>query len=490
MSIPMKHFRLFLMLTTLITVLLPHSALGGTVNAGEISPPTEVRAVLTDAGAAGIAAEVSFLPSDEFPGDSFLVTVSPGGTTAAGISSPISLPGLDPDTVYTFTVTAYSESDSVVSDPSPQAYFGDDRAKAFSTLPLSGFNADLIANGFATVTSSTSIGFDDLGRVFYAKAFSGENASGMTNLIRGLPDDGLIISATLPQGHYQLEDYSGGNALYLPGVSSGTLTLERPAAYNRLSFLTSSCNGDSTLSITLNFAHGLPTTFTGYSIHDWYEGNNYVIKGTGRVSRLTETGDEEKGSNPRLYDAFITLSREDARRVIESISFIKSSGGARAAVFAISGEKGRSSYNQPAIATEPRIVNTLKYLIGSTDYYLSLASAPEVLRPMDAAPVLNGDRTLLPIRYVIEPMGGSIFWDQQKKKIAIKRGDTLIELWIGSNTARVNGADQLIDAENPDIQPIIIAPGRTLLPLRFIAEALGCTVDWDPAMQEILITDW
>ncbi|MBC7195279.1 MAG: copper amine oxidase N-terminal domain-containing protein, partial [Caldisericia bacterium] len=44
-----------------------------------------------------------------------------------------------------------------------------------------------------------------------------------------------------------------------------------------------------------------------------------------------------------------------------------------------------------------------------------------------------------------------------------------------------------IDPSNPNVKPLIIS-GRTMLPIRFIAENLGCKVDWDPNLKEVKIT--
>ena len=39
-----------------------------------------------------------------------------------------------------------------------------------------------------------------------------------------------------------------------------------------------------------------------------------------------------------------------------------------------------------------------------------------------------------------------------------------------------------------DTTPVIVPPGRTMLPARFIAEALGDTVNWNSATQQVTIT--
>ena len=142
---------------------------------------------------------------------------------------------------------------------------------------------------------------------------------------------------------------------------------------------------------------------------------------------------------------------------------------------------------EPVIQTPP---NMLLFSVGDTDSFLKLGTGNEIRKPMDVAPIITGDRTLLPIRFVVEPIGGAIVWNQAEKKVTITRGDTTIELWIGNNTAKVNGVSKIIDPDNLNVKPIIINPGRTMLPLRFISETLGCNVEWNQETQQITITNW
>ena len=53
--------------------------------------------------------------------------------------------------------------------------------------------------------------------------------------------------------------------------------------------------------------------------------------------------------------------------------------------------------------------------------------------------------------------------------------------------AKVNGTETWIDSDNHNVKPII-QNSRTLLPLRFVAESLGCSVDWNAATNTITIT--
>ncbi len=115
----------------------------------------------------------------------------------------------------------------------------------------------------------------------------------------------------------------------------------------------------------------------------------------------------------------------------------------------------------------------MRFFLGNTQYTID-----GVPHAMDVAPVEKQGRILLPIRYVVEPLGITPEWDGVSKA-TIQNSTTMIELWLGQNTARVNGADVFIDPANPDLVPVSLPPGRIMLPLRFVAENLGCTTNWD-----------
>jgi hypothetical protein len=107
---------------------------------------------------------------------------------------------------------------------------------------------------------------------------------------------------------------------------------------------------------------------------------------------------------------------------------------------------------------------------------------------MDTEPIIYADRTLLPIRYIAEAIGADVDWSNSDRKVTITLKGTEIELWIGNNYARVDGQYKLTDSSNPQVTPIIAEPGRTMLPLRFIAENLGSKVDWDAGQKEVTVT--
>ena len=105
------------------------------------------------------------------------------------------------------------------------------------------------------------------------------------------------------------------------------------------------------------------------------------------------------------------------------------------------------------------------------------------------APVIisKWGRTIVPIRALVESLGGTISWNDIERKVTINFKTVLIELQIDNPKARVNGGEKWIDPDNHDVRPTIIN-SRTMLPLRFIAESLGCNVDWNSNTKAITVT--
>lgn len=144
---------------------------------------------------------------------------------------------------------------------------------------------------------------------------------------------------------------------------------------------------------------------------------------------------------------------------------------------------GDSPYSNEVVTVATRDSVSMTLTVGRTSYTVN-----QLQRTMVAAPIILEGRTLLPIRYVTEAIGAQVVWNAASQKVTVTLDDKTIELWIGRSTAVVNGVPTLIDSNNSGAAPIVVPPGRTMLPLRFIAEKLGCNVDWDGKKQQIRIT--
>lgn len=100
----------------------------------------------------------------------------------------------------------------------------------------------------------------------------------------------------------------------------------------------------------------------------------------------------------------------------------------------------------------------------------------------DAQPIIEDGRTLVPLRAIFEAMGAKVEWNQDTQTTTAIKGNTTVVLKIGSTTPTINGNISTLDV------PAKIINGRTLVPLRFVGEAFGGTVNWDPATQVITIS--
>ncbi|HOO97595.1 MAG TPA: copper amine oxidase N-terminal domain-containing protein [Caldisericia bacterium] len=147
--------------------------------------------------------------------------------------------------------------------------------------------------------------------------------------------------------------------------------------------------------------------------------------------------------------------------------------GADASEFAKSVEACATPYCEPEPEPDPfECKLILKYQQGNVNYWVN----DEAKGPMETPPVNIQSRLFLVIRYVTQEIPGTgIAWDGAERKVTITTYDgRTIELWIGKKDARVEGTMIQIDPNNPEVVPTI-SEGRTLMPMRFVAENLGAT---------------
>jgi S1-C subfamily serine protease len=102
---------------------------------------------------------------------------------------------------------------------------------------------------------------------------------------------------------------------------------------------------------------------------------------------------------------------------------------------------------------------------------------------LDSAPVIENNRTLVPLRGIFESLQSTPIWDGATKTVTANKGDVTIKLQIGMKNATKNG--QTISL---DVPPKIIN-NRTYVPLRFIGESFGSQVTWNSESKTIHIVD-
>ena len=100
----------------------------------------------------------------------------------------------------------------------------------------------------------------------------------------------------------------------------------------------------------------------------------------------------------------------------------------------------------------------------------------------DTDPVIVNDRTMVPMRTIFEELGATVKWDAERRSVEALFGDgTHIMLFIDKDVAYKNGSSTIIDA------PPFIQDNRTMVPARFVAEASGAGVSWEPETRTVTI---
>lgn len=119
------------------------------------------------------------------------------------------------------------------------------------------------------------------------------------------------------------------------------------------------------------------------------------------------------------------------------------------------------------------------FKVGEKNYYVN-----EKTFPMDASPFIAQGRTYVPLRYLALALNVAekdILWDKNTKTVLLTKDGVELRLTVGSRTITVNG-----QAKDMDVAPVI-RDGRSYLPARHVAEALGYRVEWNQQNRTVLL---
>lgn len=96
-------------------------------------------------------------------------------------------------------------------------------------------------------------------------------------------------------------------------------------------------------------------------------------------------------------------------------------------------------------------------------------------------PAMVNNSVLVPLRGVFEELGAEVLWDQRAQEVTATKDGKRIRLVIGQRFADVDGKSVQLTtpAENRN--------GSTLVPLRFVSEALGARVRWNPNNMMVMV---
>lgn len=101
--------------------------------------------------------------------------------------------------------------------------------------------------------------------------------------------------------------------------------------------------------------------------------------------------------------------------------------------------------------------------------------------PTDVDPIMIKGRVMLPLRAIFEQLGASVSWEPKQRKITAYKDGVEMILYLDSKVATINGTKVSLD----------VAPlgykARTMVPVRFVSEALGQTVNWQTSTRTVTI---
>ncbi|MEW6244657.1 MAG: N-acetylmuramoyl-L-alanine amidase [Bacillota bacterium] len=100
----------------------------------------------------------------------------------------------------------------------------------------------------------------------------------------------------------------------------------------------------------------------------------------------------------------------------------------------------------------------------------------------DVPPIIENGRTLVPVRVISERLEASVEWIESTRTVKIKHEGNEIVLYIDDKTVTVNGKPETLDV------PARIVNGRTLVPIRFLANQLNADVGWDESTYTVSIS--
>lgn len=194
-----------------------------------------------------------------------------------------------------------------------------------------------------------------------------------------------------------------------------------------------------------------------------------VLDNQSSVSKLTINGDNVSISSDGTFNKTIKLHK-----------------GENTIIIIAEDKAGNKSTFRIAVNYQPKVIITLK----PNNPIMTVNGTSEEIDPgRGTTPVIIKEwgRTVVPIRAIVEALGGITEWDAEEREVTIKFKDSVIKVWVDKPQAIVNGVMKWIDLDNHSVKPIIVN-GRTMLPLRFIAESLGCIVNWDEDTMTITIS--
>jgi hypothetical protein len=100
---------------------------------------------------------------------------------------------------------------------------------------------------------------------------------------------------------------------------------------------------------------------------------------------------------------------------------------------------------------------------------------------MEVNPFIKDGSTLVPFRAISESLKAEVTWNAEERSVTVTRGGITVKLLIDSTKATVDGKEVTLEV------PATIVEGNTVVPVRFISEALKAIVKWEEETKSVVI---
>lgn len=137
--------------------------------------------------------------------------------------------------------------------------------------------------------------------------------------------------------------------------------------------------------------------------------------------------------------------------------------------------------------TTPSRVQSLRDIYNARDSKISILYNDTIIDCDGVEPINADGRVMIPFRSALEGMGATVDFDDKTRLVTAKKGDTTITFTLMDQTINVDESGKkyvvLMDT------PMMLVNDSTLVPIRFMSNALGMQIGWDGDSQTVLIFD-
>ncbi len=292
----------------------------------------------------------------------------------------------------------------------------------------------------------------------------------------GLINNGLILSKTNKNRVMFAVAMKGGQTISGSGIAAIAKFTGNNISENMIEFTDAYCEnpvgGKFNFDIKTEKIAVTPYLFINFSNGIESPDQNFIFTGKTTVNtKVTVNGQTVKVNSNGTFTATVILNSQKNTITVTAQS-----------------KNGEKTVIQRTVFYHGKQLITIKLQIGNPIMTVNGVKM-EIDPGRETKPfIVNGwNRTVVPIRAIIEAIGGDIGWEPDDRMVWIIVDTTTINMWINNPQAKINATTVWIDTSNHTVSPIIVND-RTFIPVRFAAESLGCNVQWDGETRTVTIT--